>query len=86
VLVDYDALCADPLRVARTLLADLQALGVEGLAWPGDDVVLDWIEPQPRKSSSFTVALTPAQRALQAAIADRSILDARGEHALRGAA
>jgi len=86
VLVDYDALCADPLRVARVLLADLQALGVEGIAWPGDDVVLDWIEPQARRPSPFAATMTPSQRALQVAISDRNILDARDERALRGAA
>lgn len=86
VLVDYDALCAEPLRVARALLADLQALGVGGIAWPGDAAVLDWIEPSSRKPPPFAATMTPAQRALQAAIADRSVLDARGEHALRGAA
>jgi len=86
VLVDYDSLCAEPLRVARALLDDLQALGVDDLAWPGDAAVLDWIEPQPRKPSPFAAAMTAAQRALQAAIADRSILDARNHDALRGAA
>lgn len=86
VLIDYDALCAEPLRVARALLADLQALGVEGLAWPGDATVLDWIEPTARKPAPFAATMTPAQRALQASIADRSILDACDERALRGAA
>lgn len=86
VLVDYDGLCAEPLRVARALLADLQALGVDGLAWPGDAAVLDWIEPSSRKPPPFAATMTPAQRALQAAITDRSVLDARGERVLRGAA
>lgn len=86
VLVDYDALCADPLRAARALLAELQALGVDGLAWPGDDIVLDWIEPQSHKPSPFTATLTLSQRTLQAAIADRSVLDSRGERAQRGVA
>lgn len=86
VLVDYDALCADPLSAARALFGELQSLGVEGLIWPGETVVLDWIEPQPRKPPPFAAALTPAQRTLQAAIADRSILDACDARALRGAA
>jgi len=86
LLVDYDALCAEPLRAARALLADLQALGIDGVTWPGDDAVLDWIEPSARKPSSFATAMTPAQRALQAAIADRGILDTRDERSLRGAA
>jgi len=86
VLVDYDALCAEPLRVARAVFDELQALGLEGLAWPGEAVVLDWIEPQSRTPSSFAALMTPAQRALQQAIADRSILDAQGGSVLRGAA
>lgn len=86
VLVDYDALCAEPLRVARALLVDLQALGMEGLIWPGDAALLDWIEPSARKPAPSVAATTPAQRALQAAIVDRSILDAGDERTLRGAA
>jgi GT2 family glycosyltransferase len=86
VLVDYDALCAEPLRVSRALFAELQTLGIAGLAWPGDDIVLDWIEPQARKPAPFAATMTAAQRTLQAAISDRSILDARDERALRGAA
>ena len=76
VLVDYDALLADPLGTTRELHADLVRLGVDGIVLPPGDVVRAWIEPNPRGAPSMpAVALTPAQQALQAAIADRSLLE-----------
>lgn len=75
LLVDYDALCAQPLVVARGLLDELAACGVGGLRWPGDEVVRSWIEAPTHRPQAVGAA-TPAQRALQAAIADRSILAA----------
>lgn len=76
VLVDYDALLADPLATTRRLHADLVALGVEGIALPADAIVRDWIEPNPaRPRVAAQLAATPRQRALQVAIATRRILD-----------
>ena len=75
LVVDYDALVADPLAVARALHADLARLGVEGLGLPTDAEVLAWIEPNPRTATPAPkIVPTAAQQALQSAIADRSIL------------
>ena len=75
LVVDYDALLADPLAATRDLHAELVRLGVDGVALPPDETVRAWIEPnpQPARSASPTV-MTPAQQALQATIADRSVL------------
>jgi hypothetical protein len=76
LVVDYDALLADPVAVARTLHAELERFGIEGLVPASDDAVRAWIEPNPRGSRAVpAIAMTPAQQALQAAIADRSVLD-----------
>ncbi|MBC6941294.1 MAG: glycosyltransferase [Xanthomonadales bacterium] len=85
LVVDYDALCAQPLAGARALLDALDAAGVAGLAWPGDAAISQWIDA-PARSQVATGTPTPAQRALQAAIADRSILAADAAPATRGAA
>ncbi len=84
VQVDYDALCADPLRMTRRLLDELQALGVEGLHWPGDAQVREWIDAPSRPPPALDVEPTSAQLALQAAIADRSMLDAHASDAQQG--
>lgn len=80
LVVDYDALLADPLAATRELHAELLRSGVEGLALPSGEVVRDWIEPNPRAERPVppmapAIVLTPAQQALQAAIADRGVLD-----------
>ncbi|RYD16215.1 MAG: glycosyltransferase [Lysobacteraceae bacterium] len=76
VLVDYDTLLADPTGATRTLHAELVRLGVDGVALPPDEAVRAWIQPNPRSAPPMPgIALTPAQQALQAAIADRSVLD-----------
>lgn len=80
VLVDYAALVDAPFDTATRLYQDLVALGVSGLAAPQADRVADWIEPGLRHGRSHPAALdvlTPSQRALHAAIADRSILTER---------
>ena len=78
VLIDYASLVADPLGVARRLFDDLVAFGVEGLAVPDAAAIEAWIEPAMRtKPAGASLAeLSVSQRALLAAIADRSILDA----------
>jgi GT2 family glycosyltransferase len=77
VLVDYAELIADPLGGARRLLAELAALGIEGLRTPVDAVVRDWLEPPAShgRGSTGAIRLGPSQQTLWAAIADRSILD-----------
>ena len=76
VLVDYDALLADPVGATRALHAELVRIGVEGVELPADEVVRAWIEPNPRSAPPMPgMALTAAQQALQAAVADRSLLD-----------
>ena len=78
VLVDYDALVADPLRVARRLHDDLVASGVAGLQMPGDGAIREWVDaPRTTNVASRDDALTARQIALRDALRDRSILDAR---------
>ncbi|HEU4665375.1 MAG TPA: glycosyltransferase [Dokdonella sp.] len=86
VIVDYDALCAAPETEARRLFDALRAAGIADLHWPSADVVRDWIEPNASRPRSASALPTPAQRALQAAIADRSILDAGADMARAGVA
>ncbi|HEY6943047.1 glycosyltransferase [Dokdonella sp.] len=85
IVVDYDALCAAPEAEARRLFDALAAAGIDGLRRPSADVVREWIEPNPDRARSPRATPTPAQRALHAAIVDRSILDA-GADAARGVA
>ncbi len=77
ILVDYADLLVDPVTMARRLHEQLGALGIEGLSEPLPTVVRDWIETKPTASRARgdEVELDTAQRALQDAIADRSILD-----------
>ena len=76
LVVDYEALLADPLVAARALHAQLLQLGIEGLSLPSDEAVLAWIEPNPRLGApASAIVPMPAQQALQAAITDRRILD-----------
>ena len=76
LIVDYDTLLADPLAATRGLYAQLQQFGVDGLVLPSDETVREWIEPNPRTPRTEPdFDLTPPQQALQAAIADRSVLD-----------
>lgn len=74
VLVDYAELTTDPLKVARQLRDALRAVGIEGIADPDPQIVRAWIESSPRRTRAPVVELNPAQRTLQAAIADSSIL------------
>ena len=76
VLVDYADLLADPVALANRLYAELGTFGVEGLLAPDPAVVREWATPPPHCARSETRdELDPAQRALWAAIKDRSILD-----------
>ena len=78
VLVDYAQLVADPLRVASRLLTELARLGVKGLGMPDAQTIRAWIEPglrRQRAGAESAGTLTASQRALHAAIGDRSILD-----------
>ena len=74
VLVDYTELVADPLGRTHQLLAELRALGVDGLAEPDGAVVRDWIEPSPGAANAAHIEPTPTQRALWNAVLNRSIL------------
>lgn len=76
VLVDYDVLVGDPLGATHQLLAQLRALGVEGLVEPEAAIVRDWIEtPSADKRAVVErIALGPSQRVLWNAICDRRIL------------
>jgi GT2 family glycosyltransferase len=76
IVVDYDALCADPEAETRRLFDALRAAGIDGVAMPSADVLREWIEPNTQRVRAPGAVPTAAQRALQAAIADRSILDA----------
>jgi hypothetical protein len=84
LIVDYDMLCADPETAVRRLYDDLRAAGVDGLRLPPAGVVRDWIEPNAQRVRATAITLDDARRALQDAIADRSILD--GEPAATGIA
>ncbi|MGH8172691.1 MAG: glycosyltransferase [Rhodanobacteraceae bacterium] len=79
VMVEYDALMADPVETARRLHDALGAFGVPGLVLPDAAEITAWIEPSLHRhhaDSARRVALSAAQRALLAAIEDRSILHA----------
>lgn len=76
VLVDYADLLADPVALAERLYSDLRVLGVPGLSAPDPAVVRDWAIPPTRHArSAARDELDSAQRALWAAIQNRSILD-----------
>lgn len=76
VLVDYDALLADPVTTARRLFDELVAAGVQGLHRPDAATIRAWIEAPARAPSTLPAdALSPAQSTLRSALADRSILD-----------
>jgi GT2 family glycosyltransferase len=76
VLIDYTGLLAHPEAAAERLLDDLRSLGVGGLALPDQRTLRDWIDvpADDARSQAASAPLTDAQRALQARIADRSIL------------
>ncbi|GAA0712848.1 glycosyltransferase [Dokdonella soli] len=81
LVVDYADLLADPVRIAARLRTDLGALGVGGLLEPDPARVREWIEPpsgRARAPVAARIDLSAAQRALWAAIVDRSILHADG--------
>ena len=66
-------------RVRQHIVAAVaasQRIGVDDVELPADEVVRAWIEPNPRSAPPMPgMALTAAQQALQAAVADRSLLD-----------
>ena len=74
VLVDYDALCTEPLAATRALHEQLRALGLEGVRMPPPDAVREWIDAPSHLRRAHDAELSVAQRALRDAIADRSIL------------
>jgi GT2 family glycosyltransferase len=78
MIVDYAEVVADPLATAMRLHATLVAFGIEGLVTPDAATIEAWIEPALHRQHAVAeqhAALTSAQRALAAAIADRSILE-----------
>lgn len=76
VLVDYDALCAQPQATTQALHDELHALGIDRVHMPSADVLHAWIDAPIREPHARAAELSPGQRALHAAIADRSILQA----------
>lgn len=77
IVVDYDALCADPLAASRRLHDALVARGVDGVRAADAAVVRDWVEAPAREREGGDAVMTAAQRALRDAIGDGSILDAQ---------
>jgi GT2 family glycosyltransferase len=76
ILIDYDALLADPLATTQGLHDDLVACGIDGLTMPTPEAIAAWIEPTPHpRPARIDNTLTTAQDALLAAINDRRILD-----------
>jgi GT2 family glycosyltransferase len=78
LVVDYDALCADPLATTQALHDGLHALGLAGVHLPSAEVLHAWIDAPVRDphTRDLEAGLSVAQRALRDAIADRSILQA----------
>ena len=76
VLVDYSELLADPVALAHRLHRELCAFGIEGLSLPDPAAVRQWATPptQPVRRAAHD-EFNAAQRALWAALKDRSILD-----------
>ena len=77
-MMDYSDVVADPQGVAARLHAALAAFGVGSLRKPDAATVDAWIEPALHRQHAAPEqrdALSPAQRALAAAIADGSILE-----------
>lgn len=73
VLVDYRELCDQPAATTGRLFDALVAMGIEGLRLPAEDDIREWIEPS-HAPPDLDEALTESQRALLAAIENRSIL------------
>jgi hypothetical protein len=78
LVVDYDALCADPLATTQALHDGLRALGLDGVHMPSAQVLHAWIDAPVRdpRTRDAEAGLSVAQRARRDAIADRSILQA----------
>jgi GT2 family glycosyltransferase/glycosyltransferase involved in cell wall biosynthesis len=76
LIVDYDALCADPHATTRALHDGLRALGLDDVHMPSAEVLHAWIDAPVRDphARAAQAELSGAQRALRDAIADRSIL------------
>ncbi len=76
LIVDYDALCADPHATTRALHDGLRALGLDDVHMPSAEVLHAWIDAPVRdpRARAAQAELSGAQRALRDAIADRSIL------------
>lgn len=77
LIVDYDALVADPPAITRKLHTDLVALGITGLQLPADEVIQDWIEPTRRPLDSPPMTLSESQSSLLASIRSGEILRVR---------
>jgi len=76
IVVDYDALCADPHAAALVLHDRMRALGLDAVHMPSTEELHAWIGAPARGQGTRNAQLTSAQRALRDAIADRSILQA----------
>ncbi len=75
IIVDYDALLAEPTQTARSVFDDLAAVGVSGLQMPSSAAILEWIDVPARVPFVPPLRLTASQQQLLDAISDRSVLD-----------
>ena len=73
LVVDYDDLCADTPTATRALHDQLRACGLDDVHMPSAEVLRAWID-RPLRALPAEMELSAAQRALHAAIVDRSIL------------
>jgi hypothetical protein len=75
LIVDYNALLEDPLNTSKALLGALTDLGVSGLQLPAESEITSWIDLDRRPALAHGGEPSASQRALLAAIENRSILD-----------
>jgi hypothetical protein len=73
LVVDYDDLCADTPTATRALHDQLRACGLDDVHMPSAEVLRAWID-RPLRALPAEMELSAAQRALHAAVVDRSIL------------
>lgn len=82
VLVRHEDLVADPVATTRTMVAELQALGVDGLHQLDDDEVLGFISPELHRQKQDPARRREELNGVQADLADaidgRTILDGPG--------
>ena len=75
IMVDYDALLADPLAITDALFDDLQRAGIQDLRRPDAASIREWIKTEDSASGATGIELSTTQSALASAIDSRRILD-----------